>query len=341
MMRRLGEFLEARKRVYGRADDGAVILMYHRVAEVSVDPWGLCVSPANFAAHLEILRSRASPTPLRRLAMGRGTASWARSVVVTLDDGYVDAVDAANLLLARDVPATVFVTTGNIGQNREFWWDELNRYLLLPGTLPATLELTIAGKTHRWHLGGAVDYAEDAYRSNRTLLAFQAERGTRHALYYSIWKLLVRLGHEERTSILAEIGRWAGDRGAARRGYRTLTSDEILAVAEGGLVDIGAHTVTHPEMPSRSVGDQEWEIRQSRDSLQEILGRPLLSFSYPHGEHSRATVDLVAGAGFSWACTAAPGTARPGGNRLRLPRYNVLDWSADEFERRLSAWLCG
>jgi peptidoglycan/xylan/chitin deacetylase (PgdA/CDA1 family) len=323
-----------------RSSSGAIILMYHRVAEVDADPWGLCVSPTNFAAHLEIVRRLASPLALRRLVDTGGAAPVGRgSVVLTLDDGYVDALDAATLLRAHDVPATVFVTTGNVGRDREFWWDELGRILLLPGTLPATLELCIGGRWHRWELGEATHYSETEYRANRRLQASDAGPGTRHALYLALWRRLVELTHPQRDAVLADLARWSGDREVGRPRYRSLDPGEIASLGDGGLVEVGAHTVTHPQLPNRSAAEQRSEIAGSRDALGRILGRPVTSFSYPHGEHSRTTVRLVREAGFDRACTVSEGSVRPGSDRFRLPRYNVLDWTAGDFEARLASWL--
>ena len=46
---------------------GALILFYHRVAEVDCDPWSLCVTPQHFAEHLEVLRQYRYPMRLQQL----------------------------------------------------------------------------------------------------------------------------------------------------------------------------------------------------------------------------------------------------------------------------------
>jgi peptidoglycan/xylan/chitin deacetylase (PgdA/CDA1 family) len=105
----------------------AVVLLYHRVAEVAHDPWGLAVAPARFAEQLEALAKRFSPVPLRELAARMDAGGLPpRSVALTFDDGYRDNLEAAEPLLARyGVPATIFVVSWYVGAGREFWWDEL------------------------------------------------------------------------------------------------------------------------------------------------------------------------------------------------------------------------
>ncbi|HSE98315.1 MAG TPA: polysaccharide deacetylase family protein, partial [Blastocatellia bacterium] len=123
----------------------AVILLYHRIADSASDPWSLCVTPQHFAEHLEVLAKHGFVVRLERLARALdGGRLPHRSAVITFDDGYVDNLWNARPLLEQfDLPATVFVTTGNTGRSREFWWDELERLILQPGTLPESLRLTI------------------------------------------------------------------------------------------------------------------------------------------------------------------------------------------------------
>jgi peptidoglycan/xylan/chitin deacetylase (PgdA/CDA1 family) len=66
--------------------DGTLILCYHRVAEGVEDPFYLCVSPGNFAAHLEEMSRAREPSTLADVAV----PSRRPRVVVTFDDGYRD-----------------------------------------------------------------------------------------------------------------------------------------------------------------------------------------------------------------------------------------------------------
>src|SRR5215510_103661 len=107
---------------------GAVILLYHRVTELSSDPQLLCVSRQHFAEHLEILRKYGFPIALKHVDQ---TRRGRPGVILTFDDGYADNLNNAKPLLERyDVPATVFVTTGYVGSRREFWKDYLERIFL-------------------------------------------------------------------------------------------------------------------------------------------------------------------------------------------------------------------
>lgn len=116
---------------------GALILLYHRVAESVHDTHSLCVTPRHFAEHMDVLRRCARPLPLAELseALHEGRPLPSRSVVVTFDDGYADNLFNAKPLLERyEIPATVFMTTGYLENSCEFWWDELEQ-LSLPDNL--------------------------------------------------------------------------------------------------------------------------------------------------------------------------------------------------------------
>src|SRR5499433_2290316 len=166
----------------------ALILMYHRVTELPNDPYLLAVTPKHFAEQLEVIRRYGVTMTLRQMveALQDGKVPK-RGVVVTFDDGYADNLYSAKPLLERyDIPATVFVTTGYVEDNREYFCDELERVLLQPGTLPETLRLVVDEKTHQWELREATRYREEDFERYRFWNVADSDNPTtRHAMYRS------------------------------------------------------------------------------------------------------------------------------------------------------------
>ena len=323
----------------------AAILLYHRVAELPSDPQLLCVTPQHFAEHLEVLCRFGRPMRLQDLSQGVRTSDLPRQgVAVTFDDGYADNLHNAKPLLERhDAPATMFVTTGYINHEREFYWDELERLLLQPGLLPESLELVVNGKGYQWELDGAARYTEDEYRQHRHWSVLERnEPGPRHRLYRSLCRMLRPLPEAGRRKVLDDLMTWAGAQPMARSSHRTLSIGELSRLSEGGLVEVGAHTKTHPVLSALTPREQRAEIRESKTWLEGVLGHPVTSFSYPYGsinDYTAETVGFVREAGFTGACSNFSGVVRRGGDRFQLPRMLVRDWDGDEFARRLEFWL--
>lgn len=335
----IGRVRRAVRRLRNLRAPGGVVLLYHRVAEVGSDPWSLCVTPRRFAEQLEVLRERAQPTRLRHLsrALKDGERSD-RPVAVTFDDGYADNFYNAKPLLERhDVPATFFLTAGYVDCEHEFWWDELERLLLQPGALPATLRLSINGSVYRWELGEAANYGEDEYRRYRRWRIGDDEPGSRHSLYRSLHQLLQPLDEDERRKVLDELLSWSGADPVSRPNYWPLSSAQVSALGES--IEVGAHTVTHPFLPALPPAAQWDEIRHSKARLEEITGSPVTSFAYPYGDYTAETAALVREAGFARACSTETDTVWRRTDPFRLPRVEVQDWDGEEFARRLSKWL--
>lgn len=341
----LGRIKRLAQRAYTTIAPGAIILLYHRVAELPADPQWLAVSPRNFESHLRTLRHRAHPLSLRQLAHRlRAGAAPRRAVVVTFDDGYADNLHIAKPLLARhNIPATVFVTSGQTDSAREFWWDELERLLLCAGMLPPDLTVVAGGRMRQWSLRDAAHYSPEAAAQYRGWTVLSPTDPTpRHTLYRQLCDLVRPLAAPDREAVLASVRAWAGAGAEGRATHRALTAAGLRQLAADGLVEVGAHTVTHPVLASLPLEAQRAEMAQSKTALEAALGAPVTSFAYPYGTRSDYTPDTVAlarQAGFEQACSNFPGAARRGTDPFQLPRMLVRDWPADEFARRLDGWL--
>ena len=105
-IRGLGRLRQAVRRVRNSMISEVVLLAYHRVAEYSSDPWGICVTPRHFQEHLEVLRDYGCIMRLEDVvgALRKGTLPH-RAVGITFDDGYADNLYNAKPLLERPLPA--------------------------------------------------------------------------------------------------------------------------------------------------------------------------------------------------------------------------------------------
>jgi peptidoglycan/xylan/chitin deacetylase (PgdA/CDA1 family) len=318
----------------------AAILMYHRIGDPGRDPWRLAVRPERFAEHLHVLRHNARPMGLRQLTKElRERTLKPGAVAVTFDDGYANNLYEAKPLLERyKVPATVFVTSGMVGRGREFWWDELEAIILASRKLPRALRLEIAGKTYEWVP------MEDARNSPKPRRSEKAGRGwagqplSRDAFYFSVWEKLKPLSPTTREKALDDIRAWAGNFHDLRDSHRPLRTDELHAL-DGGIVEVGAHTVSHPSLTRHPPDIQKLEIRESKRWLEEFLGRSVRAFAYPYGDYSRATAAVVEEAGFDLACTTHASAVFSGNDPYELPRIAINDWDGTEFARCLTDTL--
>lgn len=103
----------------------APILLYHRVASLTFDPVSLAVTPETFEKHISFLVRHFSIIPLSELSRQLMTGTLKDNVAsITFDDGYRDnLINALPILEKYNVPATIFVTTGLLGQRGVSVWD--------------------------------------------------------------------------------------------------------------------------------------------------------------------------------------------------------------------------
>lgn len=124
-----------------------------------------------------------------------------------------------------------------------------------------------------------------------------------------------------------------------RSGIRPLDWPQVEEMARHG-IEMGAHTVTHPELPGLDDATLRREIRASKQAIEERLGRPVSSFCYPRGRFDERVVREVASAGFGIACTTLPGAVSPGDAPLRLRRTFIArdDGPRDFLHKLAGTW---
>jgi peptidoglycan/xylan/chitin deacetylase (PgdA/CDA1 family) len=304
-----------RQRLYRQFSPAAVILTYHRIVDLEQNTYALAVSPSNFATHMEYLEKRFRV--LRLDDLGEAVRSGKiprRAVAITFDDGYIDLLQNACPVLERvGLPATVFVPSGHMGSQREFWWDELERVILLPKKLPGTLSLRVEDQNLTWSIASSEE---------------------KEKTFWQVYKVLKPLRSDRRLQVLDQLFEWAGVKETSRPNYRIMNRAELIELTKGGLIQLGAHTVTHSALAGLSESVQRSEIIGGRKALIEAFGLPVSTFAYPYGEaedFSWNSAEIVKETGFSLGCTMVAGRVQAGDDLYQLHRCAVLDWELPSF----------
>ncbi len=167
---------------------------------------------------------------------------------------------------------------------------------------------------------------------------------SRYKAYNELCNMLRPIEYSVRQDIIDELADWAGLKGNSRNNYHVMSADEIRDLTKGGLIDVGGHTQTHPVLAALSYQGQIKEIKESKKHLENILERPVTSYSYPYGTRSDYTfesVKAVKQAGFSCACSNFEGKVGWWTNQFQLPRFLVRNWGGEEFASRLLRFFHG
>lgn len=110
-----------------------------------------------------------------------------------------------------------------------------------------------------------------------------------------------------------------------------LQSHQILEMAESGLVEFGGHSMTHADLSALPPAELEREVFECKRSLEGLLGKPVLAFSYPFGRFNQTVKDTVAAAGFLFGIAVEWGPAYFAEDLLEIRRV-CLSPGAGPFE---------
>lgn len=115
-----------------------------------------------------------------------------------------------------------------------------------------------------------------------------------------------------------------------------LTWEQIAAISASG-IECGAHSFAHFQLDTLSAAAAREEIVRSKGILEKHLGRPVMTFAYPHGYYSPTVRRLVQQAGFSSACAVKHAMSTLADDRFALARIIVTaDTSVQDLNRLLA-----
>jgi len=116
-----------------------------------------------------------------------------------------------------------------------------------------------------------------------------------------------------------------------------LSWQEVREMQRHGM-EIGAHTLTHPDLTRVSRERVEEEVRGSKEQIEEMLGTPAVSFCYPYGCCNARSRDVVR-QHFSSACSGRLGLITHKSDRYALERVEAYYLNTDRRFRLMTTGM--
>jgi peptidoglycan/xylan/chitin deacetylase (PgdA/CDA1 family) len=121
-----------------------------------------------------------------------------------------------------------------------------------------------------------------------------------------------------------------------------MTSRQLLALP-GNTIEIGSHTVSHPDLAALPPSEALQELIGSRQYLEALLGEPVKMISLPFGRYTLATMRLARQVGYDIVMTSEPQVACGANGGPKVGRFRVTpgDWAV-EFRLKVAGaygWL--
>lgn len=261
------------------------LLMLHRVAPA--DQWAnlpnrdFHIDAAFLGRALDYLVGTGWAVVTMTEAVSRIRAGDGRRFVnVSIDDVYRDSIEiAVPIFRSRNLPVTLFVTTGIPDRTMSLWAAGLETILLERGTV--TLDDSTTADAHsaaqKRRLFARLSAAWEADRPEARYAGFCALNG------YDIGAL-----HDR----------------------HAVTWDMLNALRNDPCVEIGGHTMTHPRLSALPADRVQSEIAGCRARLQDRLSRPVQHFAFPYGRQAdcgEREFAITRAAGFASAATTRKG----------------------------------
>lgn len=299
------------------------VLLYHRVTQSQTDPQQLSVTPANFNAHLEHLKNNYHLLTIKEFQyyLENKKKFPKKSVLITFDDGYADNyLEALPILEKHTAQALFYIATGTLNTDVEFWWDAIERIVLLSDHKTEEEKYVLNGL--EYNLSGL-------------------DNTKRFELYEQLLPALRVMNSSLREEKINELGRIFNS-SQGRASHRAMTFEELKKMDLSNAAVIGAHTHLHPSLGALTYEEQLKEIETSKNILEQHLNKKITHFSYPFGtikDFNADTLDIMKKMNFQLVAANIPYLVHKNTDQYSFTRFLVRDWNSGEFEKQMQSFF--
>lgn len=285
----------------------AIIIFYHRFCNSKKGGKLLpCLDIKEFEKQVRHLKKHYKLVNMDELAqiLIDGKKFSGPSVVLTIDDGYLDNYELAYPIFRRhNISPLVYVAAGVIGTRYGLWVDDVEHALI--------------------HAKDQTLSFKELFPDRVLNIATVRKKKKVEKMLYSA---LVKVSNTERRRLVQRLLEVLHvDRSTIDNRRRIMLNwEEIVEMSNNGVI-FGAHTMSHPFLPAMPIEIAKYEIEESKARIEKELNENVKHFAIPNGRNEDFTdelLELCKAIGFDTIVTTEPGVVDTNSNRLCLKRVS-------------------
>jgi peptidoglycan/xylan/chitin deacetylase (PgdA/CDA1 family) len=289
------------------------IIMFHGV--VKKDNKNLSVnhiSLENFRRQIKYLKENFEIVPLATFFSGdekHAAQPDHRQIAITFDDGYENNyTNAFPVLREFNCPATIFVVTKCLENESYYLWYDLID-ILKSRLTPADFNTAAS------------------MLSNEKKILFSGVTS-----FDELKSLFKKLNTAEKDTVLKPLFERNKSyvNGIDREFTAMLNKDQMKAMISSGLIEIGSHTHTHPNLSEINSDDAVFELKKSKELLEANLGTSINSIAFPDGSYNDAVKKFALDEGYKHLLAVDYKMISDQADKNILPRYCISNTTTAE-----------
>ena len=248
------------------------VLCLHRITDIKYPSW-----PGMPLGIFEKLLKHAKRNYRVCLPSDIQTDSKKKQLILTFDDGFEDFyLNAFPLLKKYKLPAVLNVVVKCITEDYQIWTQRLNDVLDVYAQHKAPFQLNIKDNLNSYYI--------DPGNAEKTSL--------------SVFKQLLSVEKVQRDMLISKLEAEAP--GIINRSKMMIVS-QLQEVSEQGIM-IGSHSMTHPNLQLKDSDTKilEFEIVESKNQLENLLGIKIESFAFPNGMYSDESIKIAKNSAYKY-----------------------------------------
>lgn len=105
--------------------------------------------------------------------------------------------------------------------------------------------------------------------------------------------------------------------------HELMNAEQLKQIHQHG-IEIGAHSMSHPDLTQLPSEQVYQELIQAKSNLEKLIGESVISFAYPYGYYNESVANLVKKTGFKCAVATDTGGLLLEDDLFRIFRVNIM-----------------